>query len=195
MAIRAVNHFLIEAKDTHKKKEGSIILIERFENQNKANQVFPVHSVSMVSDFSQNVEEGDNLIIHFNIVVHDYDQNGSKKRSKYYIKDDIFYVPENMIHGVIRKDGEIRMNEEWNLILPIKKEEEEKTSSGIITKLNNDKQKMKKDIMYGYIVASNRVPVGTKVVLDNHSDYEITVPNLGDHWLVKDNMILAIDED
>ena len=189
--MRAFNELLIECKDTHVTEKGSIQLITRLDNSALAKQVFPVHSIP--KKYEDRVKPGDQLIVHFNVVVKDY-TNEVETPSNYHIKDDIYRVPENMIHGVMREDGSITMWDNCHLVIPIKRPEK-KTDSGIIYELNNNTSKMKKQIMYGYIKVSETIDVGSKIILSNYSDYEISIPGHDMLWLVQDSSIIAIDED
>lgn len=189
--MRAFNELLIECKDTHETEKGKIKLITRLDNAGLAKQVYPVHSIP--DRYKDRVNPGDSLIVHFNVVVKDY-TNKVETPSQYLIKDDIYHVPENMIHGVISKDGKITMWDDCHLVIPIKRPEKV-TASGIVVELNNNTSKMKKQIMYGYIKVSETIAAGSKIILSNYSDYEINIPGHDTLWLVQSSSIIAIDEE
>jgi co-chaperonin GroES (HSP10) len=193
--MKAVDLFLIEAKDTHKEQTDSgIHLIKNFDNQEKARQIYKIHSVPR--KYSKIATVKDLLLVHFNVVVFEL-FNGRRIPSTNYLKDDIFYVPNNMIHGVIDSSTyEVKhLFDEWNLINPIINNEDKVTTSGIIYELKKSAFELKKKYMFGEVVFSDKIKKGKKVMMETYSDYEVEFPDGKKYWLVKDAQILATYED
>lgn len=188
--MRAVKRLLIEAENPHVDKIGSIYLDPKFDNALKAKQVFPI--VDAPRRYDGLWEKGDSALIHFNIVVFTL-KDGKKISSHYNFYEDVYWVPNNMLHAIIKKDGEINMLDGWILIKPIKKSTEKVLDSGIIL-VTTDKNKIKHSTMRGVVYKTNEkwsaVPVGAEVLLTDHSDYSVTINN-EEFWLVKDGQILA----
>jgi len=193
--MRAVTYFLIEAKDTHKEKtESGILLMANFDNQSKANQVYKIHSVP--NKYKDVAKEGDLLVVHFNVVVFEL-YNEKRIPSKNYIQDDIFYVPDNMLHAVLDPvTFEIKhLFGEWAVVKPIIENEDKATESGIVYELKKTEEDLKKDFMRGEIVKSGIIPTGIKVMMDNYSDYNVEFPNKENFWFVLNSQIIASYED
>jgi len=193
--MRAVKHFLIEAKDTHKEKtKGGLILVTNFENQDKANQVYKIHSVP--NKFKDVANKGDLLLVHFNVVVFELN-NGKRVPSNNHVMGDIYHVPYNMLHAVLDPvTYEVKhLFEEWNVIDPIIDNEDKKTETGIIFELKKTEFKLKQDFMYGRVIKANAVESGKKVMLTEYSDYSVEFPNGETYWLVMDSQILGEYED
>ena len=185
--MRSAKYIIVEAKVTHKEKEGSIILQTRFENQNKALQFFPV--VAVPDKYKGIIEVGDTACVHFNVVVFD-SRNGVNLKGKYFVKDSMYIVPDDMLHFVIKKDGEIVFFED-NCIIEQGKigRDEITTAAGIILPDVRAKIEKKHDLMEGVVYAKSAhmhdVEIGDKVRLADHSDYEIEFPDGEIRWFVQ----------
>ena len=188
--MKAKKYLLIEAENPFEDKIGSIYLDPRFDTQEKSKQVFPI--VDVPDKFKKHFEKGDRAIIHFNIVSFQI-RDGKKVPSHYNFVDDVYFVPENMWHGIVKKDGSFVMLDGWILIDPIKKPLEEVLDSGIIL-VKTDKMKIKHELMRGTIVKScensTAIADGEEVLLTNHSDYSVMIDGK-EYWLVKDHQIVA----
>lgn len=188
--MKGLRYLIIEAKNPFNDKVGSIYLDSRFETSEKAKQVFDV--VTPPRKHRHLVKKGDRALIHFNIVVFMI-QDGERIPSHYNFIDDLYNVPENMIHAYIKKNGDIIMVDEWILIKPIKTKTEEVLDSGIIL-LTMDKNKVKHSTMRGVVYKTSKewsvVPEGEEVILANHSDYSVFIDD-EEFWLVKDQQILS----
>ena len=192
--MRAVKKMLVEVKNPFvEETKGGIILLEKMETTQKAVQYGTV--VGVPKQFKDKVDVGDILVFHFNIVVFSIGKQGEKIPSGYYLKDDIYSVPDDMVHLVIKPDGRMIMLGEWNLITPIEKEEEV-TESGIIVALNNNKAENRKEEMKGVIECPNEyfgdsLKKGDIVVLGTFADYEVTLPDDRVMWMVYNRTILG----
>jgi hypothetical protein len=194
--MKSVNYLIIKAEVTHKEQEGSIILQTRFENQGKAKQFFPI--VAVPERLKGQAEVGDMLCVHFNIVVFDR-RNGVNKKGKYYIKDDMYIVPDDMAHFILREDGSIKFFEDDCLIDGILGNDEVVLDSGIVLPDVRESIQKKQDLMRGTVYAKSDamhdVEIGDKVRLSDHSDYEIEFPDGTKRWFVNYNSMLYKYED
>lgn len=189
--MRSPHHFIIEAKETHKEKEGLIHIEHRFENQQKVKQFQPI--VSVPKRFEDKVDVGDTLCVHFNTLRYEKDNSG-KRLSKNHIDGDYYMVPTSQAHFIIKKDGEILFLQNEIIIEGKLGREEEITQSGIILPdLRNDYDK-KKDLMNGTVYAKNSsitdLEVGDRVCMEPHSDYQIEFPDGKVRWLVRYSYLL-----
>lgn len=193
--IDAVKYMLVRIPDPFQKEsKGGIVLLEQFETAEKTKQYGEVVAVNKF--FEDKVDKGDTIIFHFNAVRFDLDKEGKRIKSKNHIQDDIYWIPNSMIHFVIKKDtGEKVMLNRWNLLYPVEKEEEV-TESGIIINLNNDKRLNRREFMNGVVEVPNdyynqHLKKDDKVVLKPFADYSILMPDGEERWLVENNTILA----
>jgi len=76
------------------------------------------------------LEEGDSVIVHHNILRIRNDNSGKEIQSDYHIKDNLFFVPLHEVY-MYKRDGEWNALDPYCFLRPIKKEIEEKTSSGL----------------------------------------------------------------
>ncbi len=183
--MKAVTHFIIKTKKTHKDKVGSIHLLERFENQGKAIQY---HELLAVPERHKDIAEvGDVLVCHFNVVVFDR-KNGVSKKGRYFIQDNMYWVQDDMAHFVIRKNGDINFLHEQCLVEGQIGKDEEVTEGGIILIDARSDAEKKHDTMKGTVIAKAEtiedVEVGDLIGLSDHSDYEIEMPDGTVKWLV-----------
>lgn len=183
--MRSVKHFVIEAKETHKTKEGSLHVDIHFENQGKVRQFQPI--VSAPKKYEHLVDEGDLLCIHFNVLRFERDHLG-KRMSRNFIQGDFYSVPPTEAHFILKKDGSIVFITQRDCIIEgVLGKEEEVTKAGIILPdLRNDYDK-KKDLMNGTVYAKpdsiTDLEVGDRVCMDKHSDYQIEFPDGKVRWL------------
>lgn len=195
--MRAVgNKFIVLAEETHEKSTGNIILLDKFDNAQKTKPISEV--VSVPDKYKDVVEEGDALIYHFNVLTFKLD-NGRKVPSVYCVKDNYYYVPPNMVHGVIKRDGTIKMLGDWNIVEPIV-EQEKVLESGIILIPDSDQLNKTHNMMDGTMLVVNEemedsIKVGDKVLLAKHSNYSIKLPDGNEVWLVENRQILCRYED
>jgi co-chaperonin GroES (HSP10) len=189
--MRSTRYIIIEAEETHKKKDGSIEILERFENQEKVNQFQKV--VSVPKRFEGKFEEGDTICIHFNVLRYER-KNGVKTMSPNYIRDNFYYIPDHQAHFVIKKDGSLFFFKQDCLIEGRIGREEVITSFGIILPDLRKENEKKADIMDGIIYAKgddmDDVEVGDKVCMNKYSDYSIVFPDGKTRWLVGYNSLL-----
>jgi len=193
--MKAVDFFIIETEKTHFDSDGSIILIDKFENQAKVRQYAKV--VGVPRKYKGKVAIGDTLYFHFNTTAFSID-NGNKKESQYHIGDNRFIVPDNMIHFAVNKKGKTLFFKDQMLLKQVK-ETEEVTPSGIILTIPKPKIEFKKSSMKGTVTVLNEdmgdVAIGDIILLSKYSDYEITMENGEILWLVDfDSMLAKLDE-
>lgn len=195
--MRATREFIIEATQTHEdKSEGGILLLHRFENQSKVIQYHKI--VAVPEKYKHMAEVGDTLICHFNVIVYDR-KDGVVKKSPYIIEGDLFRVPNNMIHFVIKKSGQIMFFEDDCLIEGKFTKDDIVRDSGIIMPdLRKDNEK-KNGLMEGTVFAKceamHDVEVGAHVGLSKYSDYSIKLPDGSTKWFVNEASVLFEYED
>ena len=124
-----------------------------------------------------------------NVVVFDR-RNGVNLKGRYFIKDSMYIVPDDMLHFVIKKDGEIIFFEDDCIIEKGKiGRDEVVTKSGIILPDVRDRIEKKHDLMEGVVYAKSAhmhdVEIGDMVRLADHSDYEIEFPDGEVRWFVQ----------
>ena len=189
--MRGVRHFVVDATKTHHDREGSIELLARFQNQEKANQFHKI--VAVPEKYKDVAEEGDTLCIHFNVVVFDR-RNGVEKKSPNHLQDNLYWVPDNMAHFVMKEDGTINFLQEKCLVEGKIGREEEVRPSGIILPDVRPDNKKKADTMNGVLYAKCDsmwdVEVGDKVCLEPYSDYTLKFPDGTERWLVDYSSVL-----
>lgn len=190
------NRFIIKAEQTHEKEDGNIVLLEKFDNASKTKPISEI--VSFPTKYEDVIDEGDNLLYHFNVLTFTL-KDGKKIDSDFKIKDNYYYVPENMIHALFKKDGSVKMLGDWNIVKPIKKKEEV-TKSGIIIALNNDEVKVSHGLLEGYIQhvndeMSDELKSGDRILMSKHSDYSFKMPDGTVMWLVENRQILCKHEE
>lgn len=186
------NRFIVKAGQTHEKADGDIVLLEKFDNASKTKPISEI--VSFPAKYHDTIKEGDKLLYHFNILTFTL-KDGKKIDSEFKIKDNYYYVPENMIHALFRKDGSVELLGNWNIVEPIKKGEEV-TASGIVVALNNDEVKISHGMLEGYIQHVNKefdgeLKSGDKILMSKHSDYSFKMPDGSVRWLVENRQILC----
>lgn len=193
--MKAVRYFLIKADKTHKDKEGSIEVLHRFENQSKAISYHKILAVP--KKYQHMVEEGDMMIHHFNVMTYAR-KDGVVTPSPYKVDGDLYRVPINMVHFVIRKNGEYVFFSDDCLVTPKGNSTETVRASGIIMPdLRTDTEK-KDTNLYGEIFAKCKemtdVEVGDRVCMSKYSDYDIELPNGETKWFVNRDSVLYTDE-
>lgn len=183
--MKSSRYFIIEAEQTHKDKEGSIYVLERFENQQKVRQFQKI--VSVPERHKGLAEVGDLLCIHFNVLRYER-KNGVKTLSPNHLIDDLYYVPDNMAHFILKADGTVSFLKNDCIVEGRIGKEEEITKSGIILPDNRHVMAKKADIMDGYIWSKSDkatdIEIGDKVCMEKYSDYEIEFPDGERRWLV-----------
>ena len=183
--MRSSRYFIIEAPETHKEKEGDIILAVSFENQQKVRQFQKI--VSVPDRYKGKVSNGDLLCIHFNVLRFEK-KDGVKTPSPNHLKDDFYYVPDTMAHFAIRKDGSLFFIKDDCIVEGKIGRDEIVTDGGIILPDVRNVMEKKADEMDGYIYAKadglDDIEVGDKVHMAGYSDYEIEFPDGKKRWLV-----------
>ena len=188
--------FIISCPETHEKNVNGIILLEKFDNAQKTKQISEI--VSVPEGMQDIAEVGDKLLHHFNITTFTL-KDGKKIDSNYKIDEQHYFVPLDMSHAVIKKDGTVIMLNEWNIVTPIKKKEEV-SASGIVISLNNDELKNSAMIMRGSMVhindeLSDELVPNDEVMLSKYSDYSFKNEEGETKWLVENRQILCRYED
>ena len=189
--MRAVRLFIIECRQTHEEKIGSIFIEKRFSNQEKAIQYYPIMAVP--EKWQEIAEVGDTLVVHFNLVT--FLKNGKEVQlSPYNIVEDLYRVPEDMLHFVIKKNGEIKFFKDDCLVDGSITRDDVILTSGIILPDLRKETKKKDSMLEGVITAKSDkldyVEVGDRVSMSPYSDYTIKMPDGKEKWFVSANSLL-----
>jgi hypothetical protein len=189
--MKSPNFFIIEAKETHKTQEGSIMIDINFENQTKVKQFHPI--IAVPNRFKDIVDVGDMLCIHFNSLRFEKDQNNITK-TKNHIKDDYYAIPPSEAHFVIKKDGSYVFFQKECIIEGKLGEEDRITDAGLHLVDTRNEFDKKKDLLKGVVWKTNSdipdIEEGDRVVLSPHSDYQIEFPDGVVRWLVRYSYML-----
>jgi co-chaperonin GroES (HSP10) len=189
--MKAIRYFLIDAKTTHKEKDGSIIMLRRFENQDKALQYHKI--VAVPKKYQDKIDVGDTLVCHFNIVVFQR-KDGVETKSNYCVQGDLFRVPIDMCHFVIKKDGSYVFFNDDCLIAPEGNSTETIRKSGIIMPDLRTETAKKDTMLKGRVYAKSEemtdVDVGELVGMSKYSDYAIELPDGEIKWFVNYSSVL-----
>lgn len=183
--MRSLRDFIVKAESTHDEKEGSIYILERFENQGKVKQFHEV--VAVPPSHRGIVNVGDTLCIHFNALTYDR-KNGVVTDSQYHIKDNLFRVQTAMAHFVLKDDGQVVFLHDQCLCKGSITKKDVTLDSGIIIPDVREETKKKDSLIDATLLAKNPnmedVEVGDRVCLAQYSDYEIKFPDGTKKWLV-----------
>jgi hypothetical protein len=79
--------------------------------------------------YSGRIKEGDTVILHHNTFRTQYDNQGFPRDSMYKIAENLYYIEESLIYGVIKEDNTIEALLPFCFVEPI---DEESTFEGVI---------------------------------------------------------------
>jgi co-chaperonin GroES (HSP10) len=178
-------------EEFHNETDSGLYIATTYDNQRYAKQYAEVVASP---DRDKEVSVGDILIFHFNILAYTYN-NKKRLNSNHFISEDdefsYYFVPKNMTHGVIKKDGEINTLNGYCFIKPYVKQEV-KSKSGIIISQKKEVDGADTDSRTEITHISNHdeLKAGDVVFLPTYSNYEIKLPNIT-VWAVKSMLIKA----
>lgn len=117
--------------------------IEEAKNVNRNAKV-----VSLPIDYKGNIKVGDEVIIHHNIFRPQYDHKGIVIQSNQHIKDNLYWVPKELIYMIIRQGEKIAVDDNV-FVQPFTENDYflgvvEKEHSGIVRYSNDNSQIGKK---------------------------------------------------
>ena len=181
------------------KTESGLYISTRFKVEEHIRQYAEV----IATDGSDGVEVGDILFFHYNVTAYQY-KNRVKTHSQYFLEEDedktcYYHVPHYLTYAFLKdKDSSEAKFTNGYCFVETRKDEEKKTSSGIVVELEKEIDSTKNN--YGVISQINsdntyNLSKGDKVIMPTYPDYEITLPNNEKFWCVEYKLFLAKIED
>ena len=124
--------------------------------------------VSVPSNYSGDITQGDILLVHHNTFKIYYDMKGQERSGTSFLKDDLFFVDDDQ-YFMYKHDGQWRTHSKYCFIKPVKKRESYIQKNGVyepligIVKYTNEELK------------SLGVNEGDEVSFEPDSEYEFIV--------------------
>lgn len=192
--MRSDNFVIVETSSNYNNNVGDIIIntsVEKVENINRVAKV-------IVAPEYTNLQEGDMVILHHNILRIQNDINGIERKSLFHIEDNKYWVPLEEIL-MVKESGEERWRavDPFVFVKPIKVDDY-KVGKYLISGATNSYKGMEK--LSGKISFLNRglenmgLKTGDKVYFTDYSEHEY---NIGGelHYKMKTQDILLKSSD
>ena len=110
------NHFINE-----KQIGGQMMVVNTsIEDHKNVNRVGIVEALPL--EYEGNVKIGDEVIVQHNVFRDYFDMKGITRKSSFYFKDNLFFVPEELIYLIIR-NGKYLSVDDYCFIQPLFEEE------------------------------------------------------------------------
>ena len=194
--MKALDYVIIEADSQYNnevllKNGTSIIINTKIESVSNLNRIAKVVSVPK----GIVLQEGDDILFHHNILRKINDHKGKVQQSDFYIKDNYFFVPLDMIFMYKRGDEDWSALSPYCFIKPIKEElPVSKTGLIIPEKVKVGHKGMKKNrgiVAYDNPDLNNMcVFKGDEVLFKDHREYEFEI-NEEIYYKMDNNSILG----
>ena len=179
--MRALDYIIIEVNEQYNNEYilengKSIVLNTKTESVANINRIGKVKSVPK----NLKIKEGDFILFHHNILRRVNDHKGEVMQSDFVIKDNLFFVPLDMVFMYKRGDGDWESLSPFCFIKPIKENLPETKSSLIIPDYISVGFKGRKEnrgfIKYGNPVLKEwGVKDGDEVVFKDYREYEFEI--------------------
>lgn len=183
--IQSTNRFIVSPKGgnhfINDKKIGSqtIVINTSIEDHKNVNRVGIIQSIPL--EYEGNIQVGDEVIVQHNIFRDYFDMKGITQKSSFHVKDNLFFVPEELIY-LINRNKEYISVDDYCFIEPIFKEERwigkvEQEHLGIVKYGNKN-------------LESIGVFNGDLIAFENDGEVEFLVDDIR-LYKMKDSMILV----
>lgn len=192
----SVGGYIISIKKEEKminKTESGLYIETKFNAESHIRQ----YATVVATIENDEVKIGDTLVFHYNVTAYHY-KNKIKRPSQYILDEtdteEYYFVPYSLAHAYVsKKSGKVNFLNGNCFIYP-RKQEEKKTTSGIVLELEKELDNTKNHI--GKIAMINedndyQLKQDDEVFMPTYGNYEITMPDNKKYWCVEWKLFLA----